>query len=428
MAATKPIINGQGPLINEDDDRLLDLESDTDIEDQIAGDDQPLLQTDINSTTASEPDGGQSVITVPKRKIIIEPIMVLFFLAYSFEGPIKTLFVYAKLKEEHSYLYANLSEPGAKFDNGTGCPSTNKSDPWYQADETIQRLSANFNFISSMIYSVPAIFLTIYFGALVDHTGRKFGLLLPSAMAFLRNILYIVIIYFDLPVYWLYVNSVLEALGGGGHLLTISSNAYMADVIPAEKRTFRLVVLDVPAMLCSALVQVAVGWWIKTSGFLPPYLVGGSLFLVNLLYIIFFVPEIRQITVTCSTVFEWRYCVQIFKVLLRKRKSKRHIKIFMMLAICFVFGLSSSYEIRTLFLMNPPLCWDSVKLGYYSAVSMIAMSIGSTIMVRLLVGCKVSDPSMIFMSGLIYCADYIFRAFIRTTAMAFISMTLLFLD
>ena len=179
------------------------------------------------------------------------------------------------------------------------------------------------------------------------------------------------IIYFHLPVELLILGAVEYAFGGMSAFLG-NCFAYIADYVPKEKRAMRMVYLDAMIFLNGAVSHLVVGFWIKWQGYFDPFyfVLGGKV--LTLLYAIFFIPETvpkyssEREGSACKNIFhDLKNGVQLFT---KDDGSNRRWQLLTMLLAYLVPQLISTYSITTLFEMNAPLCWNSVKIGYYGVI------------------------------------------------------------
>ena len=89
--------------------------------------------------------------------------------------------------------------------------------------------------------------------------------------------------------------------------------SYYTDTIPSSKLGRRVITADLVYGLSLALMQVAMGYLIQGLGFVYPYIIVMTGFLVNLLYVVFFVPESKKATTDKKSISP-KYILESFKV------------------------------------------------------------------------------------------------------------------
>ena len=271
--------------------------------------------------------------------------------------------------------YNNLTSP-----NDTNNCITNHSDESYILREQVQAQAANWNMYKSLVNFLPTTLAPIIYGSLGDKLGRRLLLIIPSIGSILYVSIYMAIIKFNLPV-WVILFSCVSSLFGGFGVLFTGAFAYLSDTVPPERRALRMTIVDVVALSNGAIANLFVGYWIRAQGFLWPlvFVLCGKI--ICLLYAIFLVPETltKNGSNTASRKLKWRDCVAAIKISFYDNGSGRRWKINTLLFSYAVSGLISSYEVTALYLMNVPLCWSSVKLGYYNFINALVLAIGMLI-------------------------------------------------
>ena len=147
----------------------------------------------------------------------------------------------------------------------------------------------------------------------MDNLGRKPALLISLVGTIFRNLFFILQQALGLPLEVISLGYLAGTLTGGLSTFLTACFAYYADTVPGEKLGFRLTIADVVFGLMLAAMSVLVGFMIQYWGFLWPFVVVEGGHLINLVYIIFFVPESRK-TQTSKNPVSLRYIVTSLKV------------------------------------------------------------------------------------------------------------------
>ncbi|CAH1776899.1 unnamed protein product [Owenia fusiformis] len=236
-----------------------------------------LLEED-DDPTQTESD---SHIKIPKRTIIIEPVLILFALSMP-TSIINKQFMYSKIGAGYNYTYLG---------NGSACDSVNQTGPGYLMEQKVQAETSQWEMYISLAYTIPALLSSLFIGALSDKVGRKPTLLLAIFGGLFNHINYTIVIYFNLDIPWLFVGSFVNGLSGGFILIIANTFSYISDVIEKKNRSFRITALASCMGIAAAASTTASGYMIDALGFTWPYVIVLCIDVVNLLYIHFGVPE-----------------------------------------------------------------------------------------------------------------------------------------
>ena len=104
----------------------------------------------------------------------------------------------------------------------------------------VQGLASYFQIVFSLCNAVPSIIVCLFMGAWSDSVGRKPVLILSVLGSVLECTIILVIIYYDLPLWLLFIGGVLNGLGGYFTTVTMAVLAYIADTTEEKERAVRL--------------------------------------------------------------------------------------------------------------------------------------------------------------------------------------------
>ena len=147
----------------------------------------------------------------------------------------------------------------------------------------------------------------------MDNLGRKPALLISLVGTIFRNLVVILQQALGLPLEVISLGYLAGTLTGGIGTFLTACYSYYADTIPREKLGFRMTIADVFYGLVLAAMSVSMGYMIQYWGFLWPFVVVVGGHLINLVYIIFFVPESRK-TQTSKQSVSLKYIFTSLKV------------------------------------------------------------------------------------------------------------------
>lgn len=261
--------------------------------------------------------------------------------------------------------------------------------------------------------------MPIVYGSYSDQLGRRFILIVPILGSLFTTFLQMVIVYFDLPV-WSFFFTSFEYLFGGFWVLLTGCFAYLADTIEPEKRGVRMTILDAIILAPAALGSVLVGYMIHSLGFFYPQLFCAGGKILCLVYAVFFIPEtVRKESQSASQ--PQTQCGAVkngLKLYFVDNGSGRRLQLSLLLLSYLVSQLISPDDVLTLFEMNNPLCWNSVLIGNFGAVSetikCVAMIVAAVVLKRYL-----SDAWSAVLGFGSTVVTNVYQAFVISTLMMF---------
>ena len=68
----------------------------------------------------------------------------------------------------------------------------------------------------------------------------------------------------------------------------------LSDVTTLQNRSFRMTILESAYVITGGVTNLAIGYLINDTGFLLPYAFTGVIQVINIIVIIFFIPEVVQ--------------------------------------------------------------------------------------------------------------------------------------
>ena len=162
--------------------------------------------------------------------------------------------------------------------------------------------------------------------------------------------------------------------------------SYISDVTTKDRRPFRIALVDMILLISLTVGNFAAGIFLQKYGFLFSFLVAFCLYVSSLFYIVFILKESHPKSQRCSP---RRSCLTepllILEVIRRQRPERSKVLLLTMIAgACAMLGPSVIMDIRTLFLMNSPLCWTASQLGIYRSVYFATNALAAVVGVKLL--------------------------------------------
>lgn len=208
----------------------------------------------------------------------------------------------------------------------------------------------------------------------------------------------------------------MAGLSGYYPTVVLTILAYVADTTKPDSRALRLGILEAIAFVCGTGVYCGSGVWIKYYGYESVYLVILTLHLLNLVYVVIFLPEslpqeLKQNTsvISCDAV------KSIWIVYTKKRLGRW---VLLALLICSVLVYLAGFVIQTLLVLfgkRAPLCWESSLIGYFLGASLFSKAVGAVVGIKLCSCLGISNFGAIQMGVLFLIASLMMIGFSRTT-------------
>ena len=379
----------------------------------------PLLYDDpsYHSTSSRSRMSGIRIIK-PKRSIVVEPAVIAFVLFAYPMGIVSSLYILEKISHDMALKkgMVNISDKA----NISNLCEMNNTDPWYKFQEKVQAHASYFNILLTVASNIPAFFMSLFLGPYSDRVGRKYTMILPLCGTLASAVCYVVVIGFDLNINWLFVGSVLNGLGGYFTCMLMGCFAYVADITEPEQRMFRITVIEMCMFASTVVTPIPIGYLIQTAGYLYPFIIVGGGILLNIFYVIFFVPEtIQKDPLTDNSFFTTRPVKETVRLFAKDNGTDRRWQLDIMLVAFFIATLPTmDYSLSTMFEKNEPLCWTSVVIGYFSAVFIAVTSVGGVVSAKLL-KCCLPDQAILLVACLSALSLNLYKAFVQNTVMMF---------
>ena len=100
--------------------------------------------------------------------------------------------------------------------------------------------------------------------------------------------------YFVLSVPWLLIPNFIEGILGYSEGFRMGCFSLLSDVTTTNSRSFRMTDLESAYVITGGITNLALGYLISDTGFLIPYAFTGSIQIINIVIIIFVIPEVVQ--------------------------------------------------------------------------------------------------------------------------------------
>lgn len=339
---------------------------------------KPLLETGIETVNVDVK------LKMPKwLAITLVIIIALLHMASS-------ILSYYVMNQYSYQAYMRQKYPNSSYVS-TGSQSAcekNTNTTAYQEQIVVQKLTSEWNIYCNLVtYNIIGIVITLNLATYSDVYGRKLLFIPPIVGSILKNTLCSVGIYFDLNIEWFILFYAIEGCTGCWVSLVSMVYSFIADITEAGKpRSFIIGLLEGGIGIGTFLGTIFSGYLIKwTGGFFYPEVTSVILVGIELLIIMLILPETlhgskkRNEVSFCQNTARVTECYKSnFSPLAKRWVFVILIFIFMMSAFSNIGRIS----VETLYQLNAPFCWNSIRIGWYGAIRMMMLAIGGLAMIK----------------------------------------------
>lgn len=355
----------------------------------------------------------------PHRLLTVEVVIFLYITGILLEIPVIQQYLYYKARQE---LKINETEG-----NDTVCNPYYKNSSEYSTGEMVEKRASQYILLVNIALTVPAMLTACFLGTWSDEKGRKGPMIVTSIGSSLASLTFLLAIYWNLPIYVFMIASSLAGLGGYYPTMVLAILAYVADTSQPDSRAMRLGILEAIAFVCGTVVSFSSGVWIKNYGYESVYLVILTVHLLNLVYVVIFLPESLPPELKKNTaVFSVSSVKNIVLVYFKKRLGRW---VLFVLLICTVIVFLTSFVIQTLLVLygkRAPLCWESSIIGYFLGTWLFSKAIGAVVGISLCSRLGISNFGAIQLGVFFLMGNLLMIGLSRTTLEMFLSNVLAF--
>ena len=312
-----------------------------------------------------------------ERWITVE-LAIIFFGASFGSLYVLVLPNYIRYKLTQDRNFTMIFKGNVEDHNGTCYDRNITTNPDYAIQQEIAAETSKWVMLSTTLCSLPALFISVIYGALGDNLGRKIHLLIPCIGGFLCICCMLVVLYLDLPL-WYYVSAnLLYGLGGSYQFFMVGCSAYVADITTNEKsRLMRITIVQAVLLGTMSIVQIPAGYIIDKYGYITATWICFSFALLAILYIT--IPgclyeshkNYSSSDLTRTQLFKKLFS-DVYDLFMTKNKRKRRDKLMLLYLMYFITDLiqlsQSDTEIQIVYGLGPPFCWTSVTAGYFAVI------------------------------------------------------------
>ena len=272
----------------------------------------------------------------------------------------------------------DISVASSQDDDQDSCKSDNHTQEYNDLSAKVQAESSRFMTLQSAVSLVPGLVMTLFLGHYSDHAGRKIVMLPAVASAGIRAFLTILVAGFNANIYYLLIPAFLDAFTGSSTAVVMAAFAYVTDISPPERRTLRLLMVEIGLVGGIALAGTATGSAIKTIGYLTTFLLPAAAHAVNTLYVAFYLKETRE-TKKGVRFFTLQHLKGSVKLFYPFDDSPMRVKLYFIAAfiVLYVMVEMGTNDINTFYLLGAPVCFESDSLGTYNTVNTVIRFFGA---------------------------------------------------
>uniref|UniRef100_A0A673J224 Thymic stromal cotransporter homolog n=1 Tax=Sinocyclocheilus rhinocerous TaxID=307959 RepID=A0A673J224_9TELE len=223
-----------------------------------------------------------------------------------------------------------------------------------------QTLSSHFLLIQSVLSSVAAMLSIIPLSRMADRHGPKVFLVASQMGSVLGMFTLVIFMYCEVPLEFLYLGSLLHGLSGGGPMFWAGVAALASLSSEQGKRTLKLNIVD----FCFGVAGVVGG---LLSGYL--YQMGPSILLLTAILV-----SVVALLYSVFALTDSRRSLSESEPLLAESengKTMDRVSVGMLMStmVLFMLGMVGAENVLQLYVLKPPLSWDSIWAGYGRAAT-----------------------------------------------------------
>ncbi|XP_069142662.1 proton-coupled folate transporter-like [Argopecten irradians] len=371
-------------------------------------------------------------VTASTKDLLIRNVnIILIACAVTIGGVSKAQYIYKWISTNTVLSDAIFLSNGTSSSNNSQQCATNSSSA---AEDEYQRLSARLALYFTLTEKGLALPVLMFFGIYSDRVGRKPLMVAGTIVECIKYGLTSFFIYKDFHINYLFITFGICGTGGTYFTFYLGNFGAIADTTaPGKDRSFSIAFLDAMVGVSGLVAQITTGYMIKITGFVYINMLVAGLFLLVVVSIICLHIETHNFG-HCNNVSDHKTSWNISNAVKRitgfythkEQRRNMPLSIFLTTAVVFIliyslFGPRSDIEI--LYCLNFPLCWSSVKIGYFRAAKDFFQLVIGVLMIKLLHYCTTDEMICIFgcISGI---ASMVVMGFATNDLMLYIAVVL----
>ncbi|XP_054757537.2 proton-coupled folate transporter-like [Lytechinus pictus] len=315
--------------------------------------------------------------------VTVEPVVLLFYMAYSMMSTMRTEYVTKRIYNEydiHNGLRLNFDPWRDECDEPINASISNYTNTSMNM-ENAQADASYWLLIYNLVQIFPAMIVSPLIGSWSDRAGRKVAMLLPAFGYLIGISIWLVVFYYHLSKSYITIAYLIMGSFGDFPTLLAVCNAYMSDIATRQSRTYRMIILGIVIEFTTGVSQIVIGFWIFYSGFAAPFWFIFAAIVTVIAYIVIFLKESNtNIGERPANFFSASQFDAVFALFARadSRKRSELVSCLVVLGV-HMMSLHSTFLLVLLVVLSPPLCWTSIIVGFYIASSFLFGSVGTLI-------------------------------------------------
>ncbi|KAK7487140.1 hypothetical protein BaRGS_00021635 [Batillaria attramentaria] len=365
---------------------------------------------------------GTKSFPTARARLCLVAVFFCYQVCGSSNGPLTSQYFYDRFYPDFFNDTGNVSS--LTKSSRSKC-DRNSSNPLVQQEALLQKHVSKFMMILSYSGVGPMVVATILLGSMSDVIGRRPLIILSCLSSFFKQIIYDVIMKFDLDLTYCFVGNVVDGMSGSFCTLMLAGFAFTADLTPPEKtRTNAIAIVEFFLQISYLAGQLTVGFLIQNLGYFYASLWPSAFVFMALCISVFFLPE----TVTHRGKGSIRRCVNPLKYVKNifafyvsagtlKERALFCIAV-MVLFLNWTAGMAHT-SLLTIYQLGPPFCWLPEQIGMYGAVGTAIKAVTGLFAVHVLQK-FLSDPIVIAIGLLSYSSSLVFEGLAQNDVMLYV--------
>ncbi|XP_039623683.1 thymic stromal cotransporter homolog [Polypterus senegalus] len=323
---------------------------------------------------------------------LVEPVVILNSIGCSFYDTALTMVVYS---------YSNRTAGGHSSE--------------------AQVLSARFFLVYDTLTCLTSLLSTALLGRLADSRGQKLLLVVPQVGSILGKTFLLLLLLLRLPLYTLHVGAVVHGLCGGSSAYWSGIDSLTALKSALKTRSLRLNSVDFFSGVAGMVGGFVSGYIYQVKAYdgemgITSTLVGLLVIGAALLYSVFFlIYPAAGLSGSSSNSGSGGQLAPSGPA----EPDKMAVALLFLSMVLFVLGMAGAENVLSLFVLKPPLNWDSVWVGYGQAAT--NMMYVTSFLGVLLLSRRISDTALILLGIVSNCTGMAMMAFARHSWLYFLA-------
>lgn len=295
--------------------------------------------------------------------------------------------------------YPHRKSQSFNEDNSACARDTNSEA--YKEQIVVQKVTTEWNIYCALAQNIPGILVNLNLATYSDVYGRKPFFLVPLVGTFLKNLFCTFGIYFEINMQYFIVFYFIEGCTGIWASTLSMAFCFIADTTePGKTRSLIIGVIEVGVGIGALIATLFSGYTIKwCSGFMYPELISVVVVFTGIILIVAVLPESLHESRKREDVSIWgnlKRATECYRTDFSPSGKRWMFIILLFIFIMSAFSILGRPNVETIYQMNSPFCWNSVKIGWFGTLRNIAWSFGSMIVIKVFHICTTDEVIAMF--------------------------------